>query len=381
MKNNFTTRALETKQNNQKIYSFFIEFLGITIKIIIPAKEILSFSDISRIHRDEQGELQGLQRKEVKKHINDILEYLNMENILFPNSILLAINKEVKFTKARGIKLNSDKYSMSGTLSIPVKEEGFRPAWIVDGQQRAIALSKCNKPDLPIPVVAFIADSLEVQREQFIRVNKTKPLPKGFIDELLPTINGILPSDLDSRKIPSAITELLNFDPKSPFYGLIQKVSVENNENFKPIIAHNSIITILKNSLNNTAGCLFPYVGVNNGETDLDSILKIIYTYWNCVKKVFIEDWGKPSNQSRLMHGTGIFAIGALMDTIMRNVNPNDKRIENRIIKELQKLKPYCKWSGGIWEELNLEWREIQNIPLHKKLLTAYLIRQFNKEI
>lgn len=29
---------------------------------------------------------------------------------------------------------------MSGTLSIPVKEEGFRPAWIVDGQQRAIAL-------------------------------------------------------------------------------------------------------------------------------------------------------------------------------------------------------------------------------------------------
>ena len=44
MKNNFTTRALETKQNNQKIYSFFI-----------PAKEILSFSDISRIHRDEQG--------------------------------------------------------------------------------------------------------------------------------------------------------------------------------------------------------------------------------------------------------------------------------------------------------------------------------------
>lgn len=40
-------------------------------------------------------------------------------------------------------------------------------------------------------------------------------------------------------------------------------------------LLHNSIITILKNSsLNNTAGCLFPYVGVNNGETDLDSILK-----------------------------------------------------------------------------------------------------------
>lgn len=370
MKNSFTTRALETKQNSQTIYSFFI-----------PAKDILSFADISRIHRDEQGQLHGLQRKEVKKHINDILEYLNTDNILFPNSILLAINDEVKFTKARGSKLSSDKYSMSGILSIPLKEEGFRPAWIVDGQQRALALSRCNKPDLPIPVIAFIANNLEIQREQFIRVNKTKPLPKGLIDELLPTINGMFPSDLDSRKIPSSITESLNFEPKSPFYGLIQKVSIENDGTFKPVIAHNSIITILRNSINNTAGCLFPYVNTNNGETDYESILKIIYIYWNGVKKVFHEDWGKPTNQSRLMHGTGIFAIGALMDTIMRNVNPHDKKIEIRVVKELTKLKSYCRWSSGTWEELGLEWKEIQNTPGHKRMLTAYLIRQFNKEI
>lgn len=368
--NEFTIRALETKQNEKNIYSFFI-----------PAKEILKLADISRIHRDNKGKLQGLQRKEVKKHINDILEYLNTENVLFPNSILLAINEEVKFTKARGSKLSSDKYSMSGTLSIPIKDEGFRPAWIVDGQQRAIALSRCEKPELPIPIIAFIANDLEIQREQFIRVNKTKPLPKGLIDELLPTISGMLPSDLDSRKIPSAIVETLNFDPKSPFYGLIQKVSTDNNEQYKPVIAHNSIINILKNSINNTAGCLFPYINITNEETDYNNILKIIYTYWNCVKKIFHEDWGKPTNQSRLMHGTGIFAIGALMDTIMRNVNPNDKKIENRITKELTKLKPYCNWSNGRWDELDLEWNDIQNIPKHKKMLTAYLIRKFNKEI
>lgn len=98
--NNLTVRALETKQNDQILYSFFI-----------PAKKILEFADISRIHRDEEGNLQGLQRKEVKKHVNDILEYLNTNNVLFPNSILLAINGNVKFTKTRGPKLNSDKYS------------------------------------------------------------------------------------------------------------------------------------------------------------------------------------------------------------------------------------------------------------------------------
>lgn len=366
----FTIRALETKQNNQILYSFYI-----------PAKKILQLADISRIYRDEEGNLHGLQRKEVKKHIIDILEYLNTDSVLFPNAILLAINDEVKFTKIRGTKLSSDKYSISGTLSIPIKEEGFRPAWIVDGQQRAIALSQCNKPDLPIPVIAFLADDLEIQREQFIRVNKTKPLPKGLIDELLPTVKGILPADLNARKIPSAITEALNFDPKSPFYGLIHKVSTENNEDFKPIIAHNSIITILKNSINHTSGCLFPYVNVDDENTDYESILKIIYTYWNCVKKVFYEDWGKPTNQSRLMHGTGIYAIGALMDTIMSNVNPNDKRIDSRVIKELTKLKPYCRWSSGTWEALGMEWKDIQNISSHKKQLTAFLIRQFNKEL
>jgi len=362
-------RALETKQNNQILYSFFI-----------PAKEILEFADISRIHRDDEGNLHGLQRKEVKKHVNDILEYLNTDDVLFPNSILLAINGDVKFTKTRGTKLSSDKYSMAGTLTIPIEEEGFRPAWIVDGQQRVLALSKCNKPELPIPIIAFVADDLEMQREQFIRVNKTKPLPKGLIDELLPTVHSILPSDLDSRRIPSRITEYLNFDPKSPFYGLIQKVSTDDKKHI-PIIAHNSIITILKNSINNTSGCLFPYVGINGSETDYKSILKIIYTYWNGVKKVFHEDWGKPTNQSRLMHGTGIFAIGALMDTIMSNVNPNDRKIESRVNKELSKLKPYCRWSSGEWEEIGLEWKEIQNISTHKKMLTAYLIRQFNKGI
>lgn len=366
-----TVRTLKIKQQEKyDIYSFFIE-----------AKDIIKIADISRIRRDDNDNLIGLQRKEVKKHVNEITDYLNSDDVLFPNSIILAISDEIIFTKARGPKIDSDLYSTAGTLTIPIKDEGSRPAWIVDGQQRVLALSRCDKPNLPIPIIAFIANDLEVQRDQFIRVNKNKPLPKGLIDELLPTISGILPSDLDSRRIPSKITEFLSFDPKSPFCGLIQKVSTQDDEKIKPIIAHNSIITILKNSLNNTAGCLFPYVNMNGHESDYTSIIKIIYIYWNSVKSVFHEDWGKSPTQSRLMHGTGLFAIGALMDTIMRNVNPDDKKIEYRVTKELMKLKPFCRWSNGTWEELGLEWNDVQNISKHKKMLTAYLIRQFNKEI
>jgi DGQHR domain-containing protein len=369
--NKLIVRAIKVKQANKfDIYSFFIQ-----------AKDILEVADISRLKRDENNELIGLQRKEIKKHVNDIADYLNSDNVLFPNSIILAISDKVSFHKTRGPKVDSDIYSTSGTLEIPIKSSEFKPAWIVDGQQRALALSKSNKDSFPIPVVAFVANDLEVQREQFIRINKTKPLPNGLIDELLPTVKSILPSDLSSRQIPSRITEYINFDPHSPFYGLIQKVSTEGNENFKPVIAHNSIMNVLKNSIKNTSGCLFPYINTHAESTDYESILKIIYIYWNSVKKVFHEDWGKPSNQSRLMHGTGIFAIGSLMDLVMRNINPNDKKIENRVVKELTKIKPYCRWSSGTWDELELKWSDVQNIPKHKNALTAYLIRQINKDI
>lgn len=89
-----------TQQNKYDIFSFFIE-----------AKDIIRIADISRIKRDSNDNLVGLQRKEVKKHVKDITDYLDSDNVLFPNSIILAISDEVTFTKARGPKIESDLYS------------------------------------------------------------------------------------------------------------------------------------------------------------------------------------------------------------------------------------------------------------------------------
>ena len=69
--------------------------------------------------------------------------------------------------------------SVSGTLEIPVSNgpDGPRPAWIVDGQQRSLALARTKNTRLPVPVAGFVAASLELQREQFLRVNTVQPLP------------------------------------------------------------------------------------------------------------------------------------------------------------------------------------------------------------
>lgn len=365
---NLVVRSLKIKQTNDyDIYSFFLE-----------AKEILQIADISRVNRDKEGRLIGLQRDEIKKHVNEITEYLNGDSVLFPNSIILAINEKISFTKIRGPKIDSDRYSTAGTLEIPIMDNGFKPAWIVDGQQRALALSKCNKQTLPVPITAFVAKNIEVQREQFIRINKARPLPKGLIDELLPTVTASLPSDLSTRKIPSKITEALNFEPKSPFYGLIKKVSTDQDERFSPIITHNSIIDILKTSMRNYTGCLYPYVDHEGHTTDYESILEILYIYWGAVKKVFPDAWGLAPTHSRLMHGVGIHAMGGLMDLIMRNINPKDRKAESRILKELEKLKPFCHWTEGKWEELGLNWNELQNISTHKRLLARHIIKKYD---
>ena len=39
-----------------------------------------------------------------------------------------------------------------------------------------------------VPVNAFIADDVPSQRDQFLRVNNTRPLPRGLITELLPEV-------------------------------------------------------------------------------------------------------------------------------------------------------------------------------------------------
>ena len=160
----------------------------------------------------------------------------------------------------------------SGVLEIPLSRNGAKPGWIVDGQQRAIAISKSKRQDLLIPVNAFVADDVEIQRDQFLRVNNTKPLPRGLISELLPEVSAPLPANLEAKKIPSAIYDLLNQDKSSPFYHLIRRVSTKPQDRGRAVIADTSITTMLQESLASPSGCLFPYRNIATGETDFDGI-------------------------------------------------------------------------------------------------------------
>ena len=165
------------------------------------AADVPRVTDVSRIGRDDEGDLVGYQRPAVRRHIKNIVDYLDGSDVLFPNSLILAFSSAVRFVEHEGIP--ADKGQSIGHLEIPIPlEDHPRPGWIVDGQQRSRALATTRREDLIVPVTAFVTDDIGVQRDQFLRINSVKPLPNGLITELLPTLDTPLPAKLEARKVP-----------------------------------------------------------------------------------------------------------------------------------------------------------------------------------
>lgn len=342
------------------------------------ADEIFDVAEVTRINRSRSDELIGYQRAEVRLHVDDILEYLNGDDVLFPNSLILALTANVRFRRSRGPE-NDDGLAKAGILEIPVPSDGApKSAWIVDGQQRALALSRAERRDLPVPVSAFVAETVGQQRDQFLRINNAKPLPRGLVAELLPEVSIPLPRTLAAKQVPSEICGLLNTEPGSPFRGLIRRASTPRGSG--AVITDTSVIDMLRESMTSPAGCLFPYRNLATGETDLDAIWNVLVLYWSSVRDAFPDAWGRPPEQSRLMHGVGVRAMGRLMDKIMGTVRPSDPAAAAFVVAALAKVAPACHWTSGCWDELNLQWNDVENTNRNQRLLANFLVRVYFAE-
>jgi DGQHR domain-containing protein len=350
------TRA--TQGDGIAVYSFFLH-----------GADIARIADISRLER-KNGELKGFQRQEIKRHVREIVDFLDTGPVLFPNAIILALSPDVSF------QLNGGKppkgildLSQGGVLKLPVLPDGQRVAWIVDGQQRSLALAQAKDKKIVVPVVGFVSRDLRTLREQFILVNKVKGLSPRLIDELLPEVGVVLPRDLSARKLPSALCGELAEDPKSPFYGLLRRPSTKGGQT---VITDSALIKAIENSLRSASGALGQYKG-NGAGADANAMYRALVQYWSAVRDTFPDAWGKSSEQSRLMHSAGIRAMGALMDQIMiRADSMNDPAAEMRA--SLTRIAPHCRWTEGRWEELGWNWNEVMSISQQINRLSDHLM-------
>lgn len=345
---------------------------------VVTADQLAELADVSRIARTDDGEIEGYQRGEVKRHVSAISDYLNSNRgfVLFPHALILALTRPVSFTVSSSGAAGDA--SESGVLTIPLAAKSGKPALLVDGQQRSLALAKAKRRDFPVPVCAFQANDLDTQREQFLRVNSTHPLPRGLIAELIPSIRSALPQKLAERQAASALVESLNRDPESPFFGMIRRASYPKEVRRKAVIADTALIKVLEESFRTPNAALFPYRNVATQEVDLAGAFKVLVAFWSAVRTTFPEAWGLPPTHSRLMHSAGLRAMGKLMDRVMATVDVDDARLEQRLRRELGPLKGACAWTAGTWVDLDgLVWDKLQNLPAHVRLLTDYVQRVY----
>jgi DGQHR domain-containing protein len=355
--------AIEIKQGkNRTFYSFAVD-----------GKLLSQFATVSRIRRDGDDLVAGYQRPEVFSHIAEIRNYIESKDPLLPNAIVLAFDQRVKFLPNKGA--HSD-YSRWGTLVIPLPQpddSGVMPGLIVDGQQRAAAIREARIDSFPICATAFIANDDREQREQFILVNSTKPLPKGLIYELLPTTEMKLPTLLQRRRFPAQILSRLNSDYESPLRGKIRTPTTPNG-----VVQDNSILKMLENSLSD--GVLYRYREAASNEHDIESMLTILKSFWAAAADVFPKAWGLPPAKSRLMHGAGIVAMGYLMDAIGERLRNSGALQENQFRQDLLPLVEVCRWTDGYWDfgpGVKRKWNEVQNTPRDIQMLANYLMVQY----
>lgn len=368
MTTNLTVPALAICQpSGRRLYSFAVD-----------GKQLPCFAAISRVRRTKEHELAGYQRAESIAHINTIRRYLETEEVLLPNALVVAFDSRVKF-KRHG-KADPSGVEM-GQLVIPIQEgqlDHEKPGWIVDGQQRSAAIRDANVKQFPVYVTAFITDSVQEQRSQFILVNSTKPLPKGLIHELLPsTPEAHLPIALLKRRYPAGLLDRLNYDKDSPLHRKIRTPTTAEGT-----IKDNSILKMLTMSIED--GALYQWFDSETGAGDTEAMLLLVKRFWEAVATVFPEAWDTSPRRSRLVHGVGIVALGCIMDEISYELRHNGIPETEDFSEHLELIASDCAWTSGSWPLASddvRKWNELQNTPRDTKALSDYLVRRYRRRI
>lgn len=340
----------------------------------VDGKLLPRFASVTRIARSASDGVTGYQRPEVLSHISQIRKYLESADPMLPNAIVVAFDSSVRFRPVPAAACA--QYGRLGSLHIPLLQEGgVTPGLIVDGQQRSAALRDAKLTHFPVFVVGFIAQDEAEQREQFLLVNSTKPLPKGLLYELLPSIDAPLPDALARRRFPATVLERLNHDEDSPFKGLISTPTAPGG-----VVKDNSVLRMIENSLSD--GALFRFRNSDGGGGDMEAMLDVVKHFWLAASRVFPDAWAKPPKRSRLMHGAGIVSLGFLMDAIA------DKHRKTRVpsvanfTAGLTVIAADCRWTDGFWQfglQHDVKWCDVQNTAAHIQKLTDHLLFLYRK--
>jgi hypothetical protein len=101
----------------------------------------------------------------------------------------------------------------------------------------------------------------------------------------------------------------------------------------------------------------------------------MISEFFHAVRHTFRDAWdGHTPKTSRLVHGTGIVAMGYVMETLNSATNAMDRE---EFAAGLRPLVGKTSWTKGNWDfgTESRSWNSIQNVPRDVRQLSLYLVQ------
>jgi len=321
------------------------------------AAQISEVARIERAGRSDTGILSGFQRPQVAAHIHEIRDYLEREDAVLPNSIVVAFTDRVTVKPVR-----------ENIVTIEIDVGDGPPGLIVDGQQRLSALAPLTDKSFEVFVSGIVCQNEEELRRQFILINNTRPLPKELIYELLPGIAN-LPERMSSRSMASALTQRLNFDSSSSLY---RQIHLHTNPLGK--VASNAIQRVIMTSRSH--GALRILAQAPDGD---DKCFLFMSDFYRAVQAVFKKDWdGLSPKTSRLVHSVGVISMGRVMEVAFHVCQA---RSFGDFCDVLASIRDQTHWTQGKWiigssdNVRERAWNEFQSTHPDIQMLSDHLDR------
>lgn len=264
---------------------------GILYTFIMNSDTLLSIAYVSADEREN-----GVQRPLSEKRIKDVGKFIDSEDGVFANNIILNLPPECVFEEQGD--------NNHGYINIPMKEKS---AWVVDGQHRLFGFQEARN-NYELLCSAFIGLDVKRQAEIFITINtQQKGIPASVIYDLLPIVK-----DAEFKKTRSqSLVKQFNEDPESPFYNEIKMLGVG-----KGLVSQATFAKNIEKLINPNGGVLAPYT---------ESVqYKILNNYFGAFKAIFNEEWG--SNKYVLTKTVGIAAMCGVFPKVHELCKRNFKK-------------------------------------------------------
>lgn len=289
----------------------------------------------------------NIQREQSKKRIKEIAEYLEKENTVFPNSIIInlsSVSPDKESSDVIKVKRNYIEFNESDVV-----------AMVIDGQHRLAGfnyvsnmMKKENLMDsFEVIVTIFIGLEVPQQAELFATINgKQKPVNKSILYDL----SELTENEYTELMTTHLIVKWFNVDESSPWFAKIKMLGTgEGNISQSAFI--DGLLPLLEDiNLRKQSGKPVPIFRSLFLRQEEEEIIAILYNYFKAFKEVFPNAWG--DKKYILTKTTGLGAMLKLLPYFYYYLHSsNSEYKKEKYVNLIYKIKGFDfsskKYTGG----------------------------------